>query len=227
MKESVIIKSNTHSLSLHLDPDIPFEDLVRDICAKFAASRTFFGESEFVLETVGREVNPEEAAVIVEAIELNSDITVTLIQENNELRDVRTLGKVDKFYTDNSLDNAKIVKRSITGEEQILSDSSIIILGDVKSHAVVKARGNVIVMGQLDGTVIAGAPDNSGCFIVANNLNSTRLSIGGVIGAPYISEKWSKRRGRDYAEAFAVTTYGGRLIAEPLSSGLLRTRKDV
>ncbi|MBQ1605088.1 MAG: septum site-determining protein MinC, partial [Lachnospiraceae bacterium] len=91
MENSVVIKSNKNGITLVLDPDLDFEQLVRDICAKFANNRRFFGEVEMVLEIEGRDVSGREAAVIAEAIQLNSDITIPLIREKNELKDKRMM----------------------------------------------------------------------------------------------------------------------------------------
>lgn len=55
----VILKSNKHGLTLQLDPTIPFEDLVRAICKKFAQSADFFGETSMILETIGRDITAE------------------------------------------------------------------------------------------------------------------------------------------------------------------------
>lgn len=41
-----------------------------------------------MLSIEGRPVSAEEAAVIVEAIQLNSDITISLIEEDNELKNI-------------------------------------------------------------------------------------------------------------------------------------------
>ena len=49
MKDPVIIKSSAYGLTLILDQDISFEQLVHAICKKFATSRGFFGTSTLVL----------------------------------------------------------------------------------------------------------------------------------------------------------------------------------
>ena len=41
-KDSVVIKSSPYGLTLVLDREISFEQLVREICKKFATSRSFF-----------------------------------------------------------------------------------------------------------------------------------------------------------------------------------------
>ena len=191
--DPVVLKSNKYGLSLQLDATIPFEELVREICKKFAQSADFFGECQMILETMGRELSTEEGLVIIQAIELNSKIKVILLNENNELKDTRMLDQIDRFYTDEIFENAKIIRGSIYKDDIVTSDSSVIVLGDVKSKATIQAKGNIIVMGSLLGTAYAGFPDNTGCYIVAGQLNSHNIHIGTVSGDVTVQEKWSLR----------------------------------
>ena len=192
-KDSVVIKSSPYGLTLVLDREISFEQLVREICKKFATSRSFFGTATLVLSIEGRPVSAEEAAVIVEAIQLNSDITISLIEEDNELKNIEMKEKIDRFYYENIYENAKIIMGSVTKKDVVTSDGSIVILGDVKSKAIVQAAGNVIVMGSLEGSVYAGYPEDDKCYIAANQINAAHMQIGKVAGDVKVASKWSFR----------------------------------
>ena len=224
--EPVVLKSNKYGLTLQLDATMPFEELIRKVCEKFAASSEFFGETSMILETNGRELSNEEGLVLIQAIELNSKIKVILLNENNELKDIRMLDQVDRFYTDEIFDNAKIIRGSVMKNDEIVSDSSVVILGDVKSKASVKARGNIIVVGTLEGFAHAGYPDNTGCYIVAGEMKSKSIQIGAVSGDVHIQEKWSIRVHRKENEPLGISVWNKELLAEPLSSGLLRRIKN-
>ena len=86
-KDAVILKSNKYGLTLQLDPVMPFADLIRKVCEKFAASASFFGETSMILETVGRELSSEEGMILIQAIELNSKIKIiireTILNQQN------------------------------------------------------------------------------------------------------------------------------------------------
>lgn len=223
--DPVVLKSNKYGLSLQLDATIPFEELVREICKKFAQSADFFGKCQMILETMGRELSTEEGLVIIQAIELNSKIKVILLNENNELKDTRMLDQVDRFYTDEIFENAKIIRGSIYKDDIVTSDSSVIVLGDVKSKATIQAKGNIIVMGSLLGTAYAGYPDNTGCYIVAGQLNSHNIHIGTISGEVTVQEKWSLRVHKREEEPVGISVWNRELLAEPLSSGLLKRIK--
>ena len=221
-KDSVVIKSSPYGLTLVLDREISFEQLVREICKKFATSRSFFGTATLVLSIEGRPVSAEEAAVIVEAIQLNSDITISLIEEDNELKNIEMKEKIDRFYYENIYENAKIIMGSVTKKDVVTSDGSIVILGDVKSKAIVQAAGNVIVMGSLEGSVYAGYPEDDKCYIAANQNNAAHMQIGKVAGDVKVASKWSFRSRKGESEPYAVVVWEQELLAEPLRSGLLK-----
>jgi septum site-determining protein MinC len=135
------------------------------------------------------------------------------------------LGQIDRFYTDEIFENAKIIRGSVMKKDEITSDSSVIILGDVKSKACVKAKGNIIVLGALEGKAHAGYPDNTGCYIVAGELNSNDIQIGTVTGNIKLEDKWTFRVHRKDVEPVGITVWNKELLAEPLSSGLLKRIK--
>ncbi len=224
--DPVILKSNKYGLTLQLDGTIPFEKLVRAVCEKFAQSADFFGETSMILETIGRELTAEEGAVIIQAIELNSKIKIILLHENNELKDTRMLGQIDRFYSDEIFENAKIIRGNVLKNDKITSDSSVVILGDVKSKASVIAKGNIIVLGTLSGFAHAGYPDNTGCYIAAGVLESENIQIGTISGEINLQEKWFSRVHKKTVEPLGVTVWNRELLAEPLSSGLLRRIKN-
>ena len=202
-KDSVVIKSSPYGLTLVLDREISFEQLVREICKKFATSRSFFGTATLVLSIEGRPVSAEEAAVIVEAIQLNSDITISLIEEDNELKNIEMKEKIDRFYYENIYENAKIIMGSVTKKDVVTSDGSIVILGDVKSKAIVQAAGNVIVMGSLEGSVYAGYPEDDKCYIAANQINAAHMQIGKVAGDVKVASKWSFRSRKSHMRSLS------------------------
>ena len=55
MSDLCTIKANSHGINLLLDADADFEELITDICRKFANNRDFFGAADIILEVTGRE----------------------------------------------------------------------------------------------------------------------------------------------------------------------------
>ena len=52
------------------------------------------------------------------------------------------------------------------------------MVGDVNPSSIIKARGNVIVLGHLNGTVYAGLGGDDRAFIGAVHFNPIQLTIG-------------------------------------------------
>ena len=226
MKDSVIIKSTKYGIRLLLNDQVDFETLVREICTKFAESKSFWGSANLIIRLDGRELTADETACIVEAIELNSDVKITLIEENDEIKDIKMKGEIDRFYYDKVYENARIIKGSIKQNAKITSDNSIVILGDVKKNAVVEAKGNIIVIGSLEGEAYAGYPNDKTMFVAATEFLCDNITIGGVVGAPKVHKKWSLRASNKEKEPMgAVVWNNNELLIEPIKSGILKNVK--
>ena len=56
MSQSVTIKSNKYGINLVLDPEIGFDELLKDVVEKFKASSTFFKNAKLALSFEGRKL---------------------------------------------------------------------------------------------------------------------------------------------------------------------------
>src|SRR5699024_9070869 len=84
MSQEVVIKSNKYGINLILDRDLPFEELLDAIIAKFLESEKFFRNAEVAISFEGRELNQEEEYRIVEAITQQTSIKIICIVDNDE-----------------------------------------------------------------------------------------------------------------------------------------------
>ncbi len=221
MIDACTIKSNANGLTLILDPKVDFETLIREICAKFAEAKHFFGETDLILRVEGRQMTGKEISVIVEAIELNSLVHILLIDEKDELKDVRMAERKDRFYFEMFYQNAKIIPGTVRKDETVESDGSILILGDVKRGGSVSARGNIVVVGEVKGSVHAGCEGEKKSYIVANEFDSKDITIAGQ-GGEVVSKKRGLFGGKSPAEPYAVVLFEGALLKEPLSNGIIK-----
>lgn len=221
MKPICIIKSHPKGLSLIMDSQCSFEELVTEICYLFAKSRDFFKAKEMVLVLEGRELTTEETLVVIEAIELNSEVKVPYILDESQIRDVRTIGQLDRFYFEKKYDNAKIIKGNVNASDVITSDTGVLVIGDVKKGASVIAMGNVIVSGSLIGDVRAGEDGDETAFIVADTLVNHNVTIAGKTGEVKVTYR-GIFSGRKKTEPVVIRLIEGKFHAEPLSDGLVK-----
>ena len=57
MKDAVVIKSYHNGISLLLNSEISFEDLLSELAFKFTESKAFFGDARMALSIEGRTLN--------------------------------------------------------------------------------------------------------------------------------------------------------------------------
>lgn len=225
MKHKCIIKSHPKGITLVMDPDCDFVELVEDICRLFARTRDFFGRDEMILAIEGRSLSPEETMVVVEAVELNSNLNIPLLIEEGELRDVRMTGHIERYYFERSEQYARIIRGNVSPGDEVTSDTGLIIIGDVKRGAFARAVGSIMVFGRIEGEVHAGAGGDKGAFIVAGRVDAPTVRIGNVSGPCEVSRV--RILGRKKAnEPVVIKIFQGKILAEPLSSGLIRQNSD-
>ncbi len=223
---TVVIKSNANGLTLLLDAEEDFKALIKDVCIKFAETRDFFKDAELILTIEGRAMTPEEMAIVIEAIELNSDVKIKLICNDDVLSDARMTKLTDRFYFEDFFTNAKIIPGSVKQKEEIKSDSSIVILGDVNRGAKVEAVGNVLVMGEALGSIFAGTGGDRRCYVAANYFDAEEIAIAGISGDMRRKKGFFSGFGRVTTEPQAVFLWDGALLMEPLSKGVVKQLLD-
>ncbi len=221
MKELCTIKSSPHGLTLVLDKEADFKTLIIEVCRKFADARDFFGETNLVLRVEGRELSGEELLVLVEAIEMNSMIHILLIEENDELKDVKMARKKEKFYFDRFYQNACIHPESVKKDDSLSTENSILILGDIQKGGSVRARGNIIVCGEIRGSASAGCEGENSAYIAAVSFDSSEISIAGHSGE-MLKPKKSFFSPKKQEEPSVVALWEGTLLKEPLSGGIIK-----
>jgi septum site-determining protein MinC len=180
-KAPVVIKGNKSGIRLVLDADMPFEELLKEVAAKFESSAEFLGNAQVAISFEGRQLKEEEEAILLQCISEHSKLDVVCVLDNDKER--------EEYFT-KSLNERLMELDSKTGQFHIGSlragqvmeyETSIIIIGDVNAGAQVKSTGNVIVLGALNGNVYAGLSGNENCFVVALKMNPIQIRLGDVI----------------------------------------------
>ena len=71
MKNSVILKSFSSGISIIMDPDIPFDELLQDIALKFQESDGFFKDASVAISLEGRVLSEKDERSILDTITEN------------------------------------------------------------------------------------------------------------------------------------------------------------
>lgn len=193
MKNTVVIKSNKSGMTVILAPEVPFEQLLLDIASKFEDSAKFWGSVQMVLTLTGRPLTPQQEFEIVNVIMEHSQIEILCLVDLDSNRTKRCEKALNEKLMELSSATGQFYKGCLRKGESLESEASIVVIGDVEQGARVTAKGNVIVLGELRGTVVAGAAGNEESVIAALTMAPTQLKIADV--ATKINEK-GRRLGR-------------------------------
>lgn len=182
MGNTVVIKGNKYGMSVYLDDSIPFEQLLEDVAVKFAESAKFWGSVQMTLTLEGRELTSEEEFQIVRVITEHSQVEILCLIDKDANRMKHCEKALNEKLMELSSSTGQFFRGNLREGESLESEHSIVIIGDVYAGAKVTAKGNVIVLGELNGTVTAGVAGNAEAVIVALEMAPTQLRIGDVTG---------------------------------------------
>ena len=221
MKNPVIIKSFQNGLSIYLDDEMPFAQLLEEIAFKFKESAHFFKDASMVLSFEGRNLSDQEERQIVNTITANSALNVMCIMGKNEETNknfVKALQKVT--YHQQAMENAGQFYKGTLKDGQVLeTEHSMIVLGDVYPGASIISNKDIVVLGGLYGQAYAGGNGDEGHFVVALEMSPEKLKIGDF--KYKTSEKQSKWPIKPKVQPTIAYVQDGRVIIEPITKELL------
>lgn len=181
MKDVVLIKGNKYGLTIILDEIVDFAVIKETLFKKINDAKKFFGQAKVSITFQGRNLTDDEQKTLVNIIHEASDLEIIcIIDEANEnlIEPKEFIKKTEKSISWNT---AVFHRGTLRSGQEIVVDSSVIILGDVNPGAKVTAKGNIIIIGSLKGYVHAGKGGEKSAFVVALDMKPTQIRIGKVI----------------------------------------------
>jgi len=187
MSNQVIIKGKNDRLVIALNPKSDFLELCDILKTKILEAKNFIGNSRMAIEFSGRKLTSEEEDILIGILTENSNIVISYIfTDKNEKTEKKTKEKKSK---DQLMDLSKLnplmeegkthfYRGTLRSGAKIESDGSVVVIGDVNPSSIIRARGNVIVLGRLNGTVYAGLNGDEQAFVTAIYFNPIQLTIG-------------------------------------------------
>ena len=173
MEQQVILKSNRYGINLILNENLPFEELLDAIILKFHESDKFFKNASIAITFSGRHLSTEE-----------------------EQKELDTKAQIEEFLRRQEESTGQFYKGTLRSGQVLECESSVVIVGDVNPGAKIVARGNIVVLGSLDGNAYAGAAGNSESFVAALHMNPIQIKIADVIGRSEDKSPLERLRGR-------------------------------
>ncbi|HCI73824.1 MAG TPA: hypothetical protein DHV42_04705 [Lachnospiraceae bacterium] len=212
---SIELKSTQYALTLVMDPASPFETILEDVRKKFLSSARFFKGAQMALEFSGKQLSPSEQSEVVSAITQSCGLEIICILEKDEEAEQAQYTAITEVLKDRSVPKspgqesvpgrgqdpmakgtgpenagyADVLHGTVKNGQKVLSDRSVLILGDVEPLAEVSCAGSVFVAGCALGTLRAGLGDNAHSFAAALVLKPQNLEVCGHRGITGIRKK--------------------------------------
>ena len=84
MKNLIVIKSFQNGISIHMDAQADFQDIIQEIAEKFQNARAFFKDVKVALSLEGRNLSTEEEKEVIQTISEYSDVQIICLIGKNE-----------------------------------------------------------------------------------------------------------------------------------------------
>ena len=215
MRNAVVIKSSKAGMTVILDPELPFGELLDAIGKKFSESARFWGSVQMTLTLEGRDLTAAQEFAIVDTITKNSQIEVLCLLDTDAERIERCEKALNDKLMELNSQTGQFYRGTLKRGDCLESEASIVIIGNVDHGARVTAKGNVIVLGELKGTVTAGVSGNPQAVVMALDMAPLQIRIGDM--SSRFNER-NKRLGRGPMLAFVED---GEIQVRPLKKTFL------
>lgn len=199
----VVMKSGKNYMTLVLDDEMEFPELLQHIVTKFVESEKFFGRAPFAVMIEGRELTDTQKCQMLDAIAEYSSVKISVLIENDKLHeyvaeramteeaamddgDIKVVEISEHNYDteETSIENnCCMICRNVSAGEKINVEGSVVVYGNVASGAIIKAGGNIVVLGTLKGQAIAGCSlKYRNPYILAWDFKPENYRIGSILG---------------------------------------------
>ena len=195
-------------------------------------SGMFFKDAKIGISFEGPELSFEQEYELIAAIEGHSTIQIVCVMEQGEIREACVLADTEAIIREKVSNHAVFHYGSLNPGDDLRFDTGVVITGNVPKGAKVRAGGNIIVFGVLDGFAHAGAYDgDSAACIAALSIDTGQLQIGSILFMPQEKEGKNKKnigglfKKKKPEETFSpqiARVQDGHVIMEPCTKDLFQ-----
>ena len=215
MRNAVVIKSSKAGMTVILDPELPFDELLDALGKKFSESARFWGSVQMTLTLEGRDLTAAQEFAIVDTITKNSQIEVLCLLDTDAERIERCEKALNDKLMELNSQTGQFYRGTLKRGDCLESEASIVIIGNVDHGARVTAKGNVIVLGELKGTVTAGVSGNPQAVVMALDMAPLQIRIGDM------SSRFNERNKRLGRGPMIALVEDGAIVMRSLKKSFL------
>lgn len=215
MRNAVVIKSSKAGMTVILDPELPFGELLDAIGKKFSESARFWGSVQMTLTLEGRDLTAAQEFAIVDTITKNSQIEVLCLLDTDAERIERCEKALNDKLMELNSQTGQFYRGTLKRGDCLESEASIVLIGNVDHGARVTAKGNVVVLGELKGTVTAGVSGNPQAIVMALDMAPLQIRIGDL------SSRFNERNKRLGRGPMIALVEDGAIVMRSLKKSFL------
>lgn len=168
MKNLVYIKGTKQGLVLQLDDQCSYTELLTELQAK-VSDPALDGSAEVQIHLGNRYCTEAQFKQIIAITQSNSHLRVS-----KTISDVITVEESNRRIQERQSETYVGIVRS---GQVVKAEGDLVVVGDVNPNGRVVAGGNIYVLGRLKGIAHAGANGNRDAVIAASWLEATHLMI--------------------------------------------------
>lgn len=171
-KHLVSIKGTKDGLVLRLDDQCAYADLVEEIKRK-VSDEGIEGQAEVLLQLGNRYCSEDQKRDLIACVHTSPHLRVSRVQS-----DVISVEESNQRVLERQSETFVGIVRS---GQVIRAEGDLVVVGDVNPNGKLIAGGNIFVLGRLKGIAHAGAKGNKEAVIAASWLEATHLMIAEAI----------------------------------------------
>ncbi len=195
----VAIKGTRNGLLLTLEPETPFDEILKALAHRLAESPAFFQGASLTIDSRKRVLQSSEqgqledllsryhmsvVAADAEILTEKSKGAKTITLSPHEPTFAETFGKKTMEHDSRESEDTLFLRRTVRSGQAIHHKSNVVVLGDVNPGAEIVAGGDIVVWGVLRGMVHAGYPDNEDALVCSLQLSPVQLRIAHLLSRP-------------------------------------------
>ena len=216
MSLSVNFRGSKHGLSIKLASDVSYEEIKRDMAERFKGAEKFLGSEKIAVSFEGRELNEQQEEELVGIIQKNCGLEIVCIMEQKQERVQQFKQTVKQVQEEFDASICRFYKGQIRSGQCMEFSQSVIVLGDINPGATIISKGNIVILGSLRGTAVAGASGRKNSFIVAMDMHPIQLQIADILARS--ADKRDEKAAQEPRIAFVEDE---NIYIEPLSKSVL------
>lgn len=203
-----------------MDDQIPYEELLGDIAAKFKDADSFFKDAAVAISLEGRNLTENEEREVLDTITQNSRLKILCLMGRDENKNLKFLGIQNNLSFQKDENCGQFYRGTLRDGQSLETEHSIIILGDVCAGSCVYSAKDIVILGSLTGEVQAGAGGSLNHFVVALEMHPCSLKIGSLKyeALPEKTPIWKRKQKSTPKIAY---TYNGEILMESITKELL------